>query len=252
MRSVFRCAGLLALIVFHGAKAESRFELASVKRVPMVAEGQTTGPESIVVHPGSLAMRNVRLRSCIKWAYDLKEYQVSGPSWLGSPGWLGRDVARYEIVAKAAENTPVPELRAMLRTLLAERFGFSAHQETREAPAYILSVGKIGPRLRASDDQGGEKKLASDRSAVTFQSTTIAEFAEWISGPLGAPVLDETNFSGRFDFKVDAARFSREKEDQQYVIVNAIQDQLGLKLERRKSPIEMLVVDRLEQVPTEN
>jgi uncharacterized protein (TIGR03435 family) len=248
--------GILFVCLAIGvAAAQPKFEVASVKPTPPPAPGQPMGPESIVSHPGSLAMRNVRLRSCIKWAYNLKEYQLSGPNWLGSPGWLGSDVGRYDIVAKAAEGTAVPELRVMLQALLADRFKLAVHREPRDVPAYALLVVKSGPALHTSEVPTGESRIIPQGPVLAFQNTTIAEFAEWVSGPLGMPVLDMTNLSGRFDFKIDASPYASPasaKEDQEYAFVKAIQDQLGLKLDRRKSQVETLVIDHVEKTPTDN
>lgn len=126
-----------ALVLFTiGAGAQS-FDVASVKPTADIRTGY--GHEHVVARPGSLAMSNVRLRAMIKWAYDVKDYQISGPSWLHSPGWLGADVARYEVQAKAPADTQVATLRLMLQKLLAERFKLVLHRETREVPAYALT-----------------------------------------------------------------------------------------------------------------
>jgi uncharacterized protein (TIGR03435 family) len=140
----------------------------------------------------------------------------------------------------------------MLQALLAERFQLTAHHESREVPSYALIVVKSGPNLHPSADQNGERKMIPQGSALTIQNTTIADFAEWLSGPLGSPVLDMTNLSGRFDFKIDDSPYNLEKGDQQYAMIKAIQEQLGFKLDRRKSPVDTLVIDHLQKVPTEN
>jgi uncharacterized protein (TIGR03435 family) len=232
-----------------------RFEVASVKTTVARTDGMG-GNESIVAHPGSLTMRRVRLRACIRWAYDLKEYQVAGLNWMGSPGWLGGDVARYEIEAKAAAGTTVAELRLMLRTLLAERFAVRVHRETREVPAYLLTVYKQGPDLKASEDSTGEGTPGVRGGVLSLTKTSMAEFAEWLSGPMGAPVVDATKLQGRFDLSINEAPYlpasGATREDSQYAFVKAIQEQLGLKLEKRSTPIEMLIVDSAEKTPTGN
>src|SRR3569832_2263397 len=88
-----------ALALFAVAASAQSFDVASVKLTTNIRTGY--GYEKIVARPGNVAMSNVRLRAMIKWAYDVKDYQISGPSWLGLPGWLGADVARYEVQAKA-------------------------------------------------------------------------------------------------------------------------------------------------------
>jgi len=132
------CAALTAFAI--AASAQS-FDVASVKLTTSIRPGY--GNEHIVARPGNLTMSNVRLRAMIKWAYDVKDYQISGPSWLGLPGWLGGDLARYEVLAKAPAETPVATLRLMLQKLLADRFKLALHRETREVPAYALTVTKL-------------------------------------------------------------------------------------------------------------
>ena len=237
------------------ADGAPHFEVASVK-VSVAGPDGKGGNESIVAHPGSLTMRRVRLRACIRWAYDLKEYQVAGLNWMGSPGWLGSDVARYEIEAKAAAGTTVAELRLMLRALLAERFAVRVHRETREVPAYLLTVYKQGPDLKASEDSSGESTPGVRGGVLSLTKTSMAEFAEWLSGPMGAPVVDATKLQGRFDLSINEAPYlpasGATREDSQYAFVKAIQEQLGLKLEKRSTPIEMLIVDSADKTPTGN
>jgi uncharacterized protein (TIGR03435 family) len=239
------------------AQTAPRFEVASVKTAPSAAPGsQGGGGESIVAHPGSLTMKRVRLRACLKWAFDLKEYQIAGPGWMGSPGWLGADVARYEIVARAAEGTPVSEMRVMLQTLLAERFKLVAHRETKEVPAFRLTLVKMGSEMHKVADAEGESAMSVEAGVFVMRKTSMTEFANFISGPMGAPVVDATNLPGRFDLSINEAPFmpasGATREDSQYAFVKAIEQQLGLKLEKRPAPIEMLIVDRAEKVPVEN
>jgi uncharacterized protein (TIGR03435 family) len=254
MRIAIFVAGFLT-IGAGWARTAPHFEVASVKAIPSGAPGAQGGGESIVAHPGSLTMKRVRLRACLKWAYDLKEYQIAGPAWMGNPGWLGADVARYEIDARAAEGTPVAEMRVMLQTLLAERFQLVLHRETKELPAYRLTVVKQGPDLRAAADAQGERAVSMEAGALVMRRTSMSEFAEFLAGPVGAPVVDATNLSGRFDLSINDAPFmpaGGTREDSQYAMVKAIQEQLGLKLEKHPAAIEMLVVDRAEKAPGGN
>src|SRR4051794_39751276 len=128
------------LIVATAAIAETYFAVASVKELTDFVPG--TNSEKIVANPGNLSMRSVRLRACLMWAYEVKDYQIAGPVWMGAPGWGGRDLARFEIDAKAAPGTSIAEMRLMLQRLLAERFKLVLHRETKEMPVFILSVVK--------------------------------------------------------------------------------------------------------------
>src|SRR5262245_57665098 len=104
---------------------QAAFDVASVKQVKQFVPG--TLSEKIEAHPGSLSMRDVRLRRIVMWAYDVKDFQISGPSWLGAPAWGGADLSRFEVFAKATEGTPIPQMRLMLQQLLAERFRMKLH-----------------------------------------------------------------------------------------------------------------------------
>jgi uncharacterized protein (TIGR03435 family) len=89
---------------------------------------------------------NVHLKSVIQWAYHLQAIQVSGPGWL--------DDNRYDIVAKTAGEVPTDRQRIMMQTLLAQRFKLTCHQETKELPAYVLTVAKGGHKLKQSESEG--------------------------------------------------------------------------------------------------
>src|SRR5689334_24963400 len=117
----------IVLLAFAAlAYGADRFDVASVKPTASIQSG--FGKEQIVVQPGSVIMSNIRLRAAIKWAYDLKEYQVSAPAWMGSPGWMGSEIARFEIAAKTAPEASPADLKRMMQALLAERFKLEVHR----------------------------------------------------------------------------------------------------------------------------
>jgi uncharacterized protein (TIGR03435 family) len=135
-------AGLIfaaSIAAFAQPPSAPAFEVASIR------ESQP-GREAIESVPGRLTMRNVRLAACIRWAYDVQEYQVSGPGWLND--------VRFDISAKAGDAVKEAELRLMLRTLLSDRFKLAFHRETKEIPALILTVGKNGHKLQAAETEG--------------------------------------------------------------------------------------------------
>src|SRR5580698_1440519 len=135
MRHCF-CVAILAI----AAQGQS-FDVASVKP-NRAGIGENAPREKITASPGSLTMQNVSLQTCIKWAYGLRDFQISGPGWLASE--------KYQIAAKAPGPAPEPELRLMLRALLSERFKLKTHMETKEKPVYELVVAKNGPKLHAA------------------------------------------------------------------------------------------------------
>lgn len=228
-----------------------QFEVASVR--PSGADA-TNGSSSINTRTGRLTMTNATLRQCIVAAYRVKDYQLSG-----GPGWLNSD--RYDIVAKADEGVKDDVLMPMLQTLLAERFQLAIHRETKMFQAYVLEVARNGPKLEKAEPEGGSNTNSSrngtGQRTITAQ-TTMSRFAETLSRTLERPVVDRTGLDGRFNLKLewtDSARPSGDGATPESVlgpsIFTAIQQQLGLKLEGQKAPIEILVIDRAEKA-TEN
>jgi uncharacterized protein (TIGR03435 family) len=234
---------LLPFLLLPAALAQ-QFDVASVK------PAEPRGPEEVVVHPGNVAMHNVRLRAIVKWAYDVKEYQVTAPGWMGSPGWLGREIARFEVAAKAPEGTPAAQLRVMMQRLLTERFHMEVHRETRETPVFVLTAPKVKGALHPAPDAEGPGRWSGNGGDLVAKGVSMAEFAELMAGPLHTPVLDRTNLAGRFDFSVSAK--IAQPDDSMSAIFTTLEDQLGLKVQREMAPIEMLIVDHADQKPTEN
>jgi uncharacterized protein (TIGR03435 family) len=235
----------------HG-QTPSRFAVASVKTVqPSGAVHGGYGSEAVTANPSSLTMRNMRLRGLIKWAYDVSEHQIAGPAWLGSPGWRGPDLARFEVVAKASGDAAVPELRKMLQSLLAERFQLSLRRENRESPVFVMTAAKAGAGLKPATDANGESKCEGRGPTLICENTRLSEFVELLAGPLRAPIVDETGNTARHNFTLGAPDM-QPGEDPIPAIIRSIQDELGVKLEKSKRAVEMLVIERLEKSPTEN
>jgi uncharacterized protein (TIGR03435 family) len=237
----------LSLLLLAASAFAQTFDVASVKSMHPEQLGALS--EKIVAHPGSVSMRNIRLRGLIKWAYDVKEYQVAAPSWMGSPGWQGSDIARYEIVAKAPKGADVAHLRLMMQALLAERFHLVLHRETREMPVLVMTVAKPRAGIHPASDAAAEPRISGRGGDMFVNGMSMAEFAELMAGPLHLPILDRTGLSGRFDFTLSGKVAN---DDDISAALAFFEDQLGLKLQRQKAPIEILVVDRADQKPTEN
>jgi uncharacterized protein (TIGR03435 family) len=233
------------------AAAPPAFEVASIKVSEIGRSGgEGSRRENIQVSPGSLNMRNVSLKTAIRWAYHVMEFQVSGPEWLGNE--------RYDIMAKAAGPAPEADLRPMLQALLAERFKLAVHHQTKEMSAYVLSVGKSGPKFQESKEEG-ESVLAPDpkKFKVVVQRTPVSQLVDMLSNILRAPVVDLTGLKSRYDITLELAKYipdrsSTEPMDPVALIVRGLQDELGLKIEPRKMPLDLVVVDHAEKLPTEN
>ena len=257
-----------ALLVCASFGQSPKFEVASVKLSQISAMG---GEGRFKMHlsttPGGLNMGNINLRTCVQWAYNLKDFQVTGPDWT--------NYDRYDIVAKAATPARDDEMRQMLQGLLAERFKLAVHREVRDLPVYVLTVGKNGIKMKESEGEGESSfrpVKGMGKLALAVTQSSMAQFAELLSQPLQRPVIDETGLKGRYEFTIDLAKYfgmelnagargegEGPKEGNRLdpgaietAVTLALRDQLGLKLEPKKAPIDMIVIDRAEKVPTEN
>lgn len=200
---------------------------------------------------------NATVRELIESAFRVKFFQV-----LGGPAWLGTE--RYDIVAKT-ENSQVSDddLWLLLQPLLMERFGLKFHRETKELPVYSLVVGTKGNRLsRPGAGEGPSVRVSSGSGGAKITATKmpLAKLAEMLGNQVGRTVLDRTGLNGDFDFKLE---WSDEHEGPGSSFVGGVQDllglsvpsiftavheQLGLKLEAAKGPVDVIVIDGAEKV----
>ena len=228
-----------------GVEAQS-FEVASVR-----SDKSETGVDRIKMSNGSLIIENVSLKRCIGMAYGVAEgrdYLFAGPDWL--------DSERFDIFAKFPPETPEHDVLVMLQRLLAERFNFTSHRETRQFSAYALVIGKGGPKLQPAAAPEGSYRFRVQGGHATGFSISMGMFADRLSRPdfqLDHQVIDFTGLQGTFDLTLDWSPSKTQVEDTTGPsIFTAIQEQLGLKLEARKVPLEVLVVDHVNRVPTAN
>jgi uncharacterized protein (TIGR03435 family) len=164
------------------------------------------------------------------------------------------------VIAQAAEGTQVSDLKGMLRTLLSERFKLAAHSEARDVSGYAMVVTKKSPALHIVEDESVEENaqtVGGGGTVINGIKTSMSDFATWLSGPLGRPVWDMTGLTGRFDFSINYSPYlpadtAPTNDDTQRALLEAMRDRIGLKLERREGSLEMLIIDHLEKLPTEN
>ncbi|MBZ5617374.1 MAG: TIGR03435 family protein [Acidobacteriia bacterium] len=241
---------ILAVRAFGQTAPAPTFEVASIK--PSKAEPRSIS--GVTSETGRISARNVTLRRCIRGAYNVPETQV-----LGGPKWI--DDERYDIDAKAAGPAGDHDLMIMLQSLLAERFKLVFHREKRPMSGYALVVGKSGLKAQRSTPEAHSFTHAR-RGGIDAQACTMANLAQKLSDALHLPVADFTGVEGAFDIKLEWT-----PEDTQAKppaggdkagtlapdgaagpsIFAALQEQLGLKLESRKVPTEVLVIDRADK-----
>jgi uncharacterized protein (TIGR03435 family) len=193
---------------------------------------------------GRLEMTNLTLGTIIREAFHVKHYQISG-----GPGWLETD--HFNIVAKAEGDPSREQMMAMLQTLLADRFQLKVHRETREGNVYALVVAKGGPKLTASTANQPRMRLyRNDPPGVSYTvvgtKASLNMIAEEVTSQLARPVFDRSGIKGEFDFKLGPFA-GDDNPDSGPSIFSVIQEQLGLKLETTKGPIETLVIDHAEK-----
>jgi uncharacterized protein (TIGR03435 family) len=237
-----------------------QFEVASLK------PGQPIPGDKIYINLGSvshgtLTLTNTSLADCLRYAFGL-----TNNDQLAGPDWIKQKVVRFDIVAKAPADTPLDQIRLMLQNLLTERFRLALHREQKELSYVALVIGKKGPKLQEAipdSDASGNKfligQIVSNHISMTTLATLFSRFT-------GQTVMDMTGLAGSYDLKLEwtpenppastaAGRGSgagASTDDSGPSLFAAVEQQLGLKLEVRKGPVEIVVIDHAERVPVQN
>jgi len=227
-----------ALCLVASAAFGQAFEAATIK------PNHSGSPEaSTYNYPGRVVATNQTLASYLTQAFEIRDYQLSGPKWLESD--------RYDLNAKLPAGAERKTAPAMLRTLLIERFKIEFHRDTKEMPAFGLVAGKNGARVQSSREAGSSTSMGP--YLFRGKKIPLTRLAEHLSNILGRPVLDLTDLTGEYDIDLKwAAEDQRAEMAAGPSLVTALQEQLGLRLESRKAPIPILVIDRMERVPAGN
>jgi uncharacterized protein (TIGR03435 family) len=199
---------------------------------------------------GKVSLTNATLADCIKFAYSISaDAQLTGPDWINS-GTL-----RYDVVAGAPRDTPREQLLVMLQTLLMDRMKLVLHREQEELRYVALVPVKTGPKLQpAKPDSAPSGPVFGGR--IISPQMSMFTLAKLLSRFERETVLDMTGLTGLYEVHLE---WSLDEADRQQTdkptgpsLSTAIQEQLGLKFEARKGPVEILVVDSAEKVPAEN
>jgi uncharacterized protein (TIGR03435 family) len=200
-------------------------------------------------------MHNSSLRDCIGWAYKVEPYQITGPDFING--------ARFDVDAKSAEPVKEEQLRAMLQTLLSDRFKLAVHRETKEMQVFELTVGKSGVKAKKSDPSTAEApSLRGNKMVLEARNVPLDRFCALLSQPMQRPVIDKTGLDGGYDFSLDLSKYvdvehidakdPGSRPDPVTIIANAVKNELGLNLESKKASAELLIVDHAEKAPTGN
>ncbi len=252
------------------------FEVASIR--PGAPADAEMIPIRMKAERSRIHYVNVSLRDCIRVAYGVKEFQISGPDWIGT---------RFNIEATYPAGATEDQVPEMLQSLLQERFKLQIHREMKEHAVYALVVGKKGPKLRTTEFQTsdypdsptrhpgtpvfGDIQIMGSPSGMHLAgpAVTMRTLSETLSLFTNDPVIDQTGLQGRYDIDLvfipdnrlrmrggpgssgrglDAKTADSEPSG---TVFDAVRD-YGLKLESRKAPLMTIVVDHLEKIPSAN
>jgi uncharacterized protein (TIGR03435 family) len=213
------------------------------------------------------------MASLLVQAFQIQGYAIVGPDWLFNGS------TRYEIVATVPNGANRADIPFMLQRLIAERFGLTFHREQKDMPGYALVTARNGPKLKASsgspapipgrdgfpdllegiapgvinvDSVGSVHRLAAG-------AMSVAQFADYLAAQTDSPVIDFTELRDQYDIVLYyskplpvSANPPATTGDNAIDLLSALREQLGLELQRRKVPVNLLVIDHIEQTPSPN
>jgi uncharacterized protein (TIGR03435 family) len=248
--------------------AQSQFEAVSIRP-------NHSGDSRQEIHPapgGRFTARNVTAKTLIEWAYGVRTFQL-----FGEPAWA--DSERFDVAAKADGNPRYdflqPTLETMFRGVLADRFKLETHSVSKELPVYFLVVAKNGPKIHAADEgdcpevptpQNPCRSLRSKAfGQLSAEKAPMSALAFILWNFLQRAVLDKTGLTGSFTYTLDWNAYLQptqvgtdppaptifEPASLEPAIAAALEEQLGLKLQSGKGPVDTLVIDHVER-PSEN
>jgi uncharacterized protein (TIGR03435 family) len=286
-----RAATMLAfagILAYGQEKPKLEFEVASIKpsAIPPGGRGMNVGSRGGpgTADPAQVVYSNMTLKLLIMSAYNVKNYQVTAPDWTD-------EGQRFNIAAKVPAGASKEDARVMLMNLLADRFQMKAHLEMKEMQAFALVVTKGGVKMKLSeetpDPNGAPNALPplsgppkfdkngfpivsgtgmiletqNGRARLAAKQASIGQICNFLGIQFARPVIDQTGLTGKYDYNLEFAPenmrptdagASPTSSDPAPTLLVAIQDQLGLKLEAKKLPVDIVIVDHIEKSPTEN
>jgi uncharacterized protein (TIGR03435 family) len=270
--AVFTGLFLVAATSAHAqALSKDEFEVATVKPFIPNPNGWTArtdgGPGTS--DPSRIAYRNLTLKTLLATAYGVEPFLISGSAALND---------RWIIEATLRPGATAEQVNQMLQNFLLDRFQMTLHRETRSASLYELTMIKKGPRLRDfvenapspadgklyTTEKDGFLRMRSGLVPVMFGDgrvfgggQTPSDLVRFLSSVLNARVVDNTGLTGKYDYNLEysaglAAAATGNAADPAPDFITAVREQLGLKLESKKGPVDLLVIDHIEKTPTGN
>jgi uncharacterized protein (TIGR03435 family) len=239
---------VVSLAASAAAWPQQAFDVASIK----LHKGVVTFSADPSVRGRAVRATASTLQDLLTYAYNVRYEQLSG-----GPGWITED--HYDLLAKSEGEgvLTTAQARQMMQTLLADRFQLQVHRETHEVPIYELVVTRSGPKLKPAspDATGGYRVGGTEKGALRMEAsrTTMEQLARQLAGTSARFVVDRTGLTGLYAFTLEWWPANRTPPPDSDVpsMFDALQEQLGLKLETAKGPVEKLVIDRAQK-PSEN
>ena len=225
--------------------------------------------------PAGSDFTNVSLRDVIRAAFKVRNDQISGPDWLNSE--------RFIISAKFPSGATKDDVPSMLQALLADRFKLTFHKDSKVISIYALVPAKAAPKLEPADTSNGMRMMMGPKGRHLTGKITLAQLADALSNMTDRPVIDMTELKGPYNIDLE---FTSENGPEGMrmqgpppgagpgggpvpggptgegrpldpsadapTLFTAVQEKLGLKLDARKAPVDLYVIDHAERVPTEN
>ena len=259
------CLGLLSSVLFAQAPADpslaaksaptqappTEFEAATIKLMPPLPVG--TQLERIVLanyRNGTLRMSDVTLSEALRFAYDLvTDDQVSGPDWIKSRG------TRYEVAAKTVGDVPLAQARVLMQKLLADRLKVVIRKEAKPISFAALVQARGGSKLVEADpNRPGPPQVSYVPGHIVGSSTPMSQLALMLSTWEQQMVLDRTGLAGRYQINLEylTQNPGSVPDDSKPTLQSALEDQLGLRLESRREPLDAIFVEKAEKTPAEN
>ena len=274
------CAALVFVLMASRAEGQTSSELPAFEVISIKPRTPDAPPGNIPNSPDRFIRPNVTVSGLIEYAYETRAFQV-----IGGPAWVRSD--RYEVSAKAETAVSQAQMRFMVQRLLVERFGLQVHRETREMDTYALVTarrdGQLGEKMKPSDrdcapiiDAGNQRPrdangpppcawfvaLINGFARLRLTGIPVARFAGVLEPMTSRKIIDRTNLTGTYDIEMDflpdpgllGLSIPNSNALQQSDIpplTTAIQDQLGLKLESERAPVDVILIDSVK-APTAN
>jgi uncharacterized protein (TIGR03435 family) len=250
-----RCSWIPAILlpVLAFCQARPSFEAASIK-----VDERPEQSGSLKPSPEGLTGHNVSVKSCILMAWRLKDYQISIP-----PAYRdSMDSPRYDIVAKAAGPVSADQRMLMFQSLLIERFHLDVHFEKKDEPVFAMVVAKGGPKNLHDPAPGNvphSEPASVDPTGARhwiLYNQPVGALIGMISNGLSRPLIDMTEIKGSYDFGFDLPAWNRADGPLGDHVINNVfpelQRQLGLRVDARTAPVDVLIVDHIDKVATAN